>query len=183
MSKYSIIYADPPWHVKAGPPWSSSGKSRDLAYPTMSIEEIKSLPVKDLAAKDSHLYLWTINKYIPETYEIAKAWGFKPSALLTWSKPAHGLGLGGAFVQTTEHLLFARRGTMSAMKRVDTTHFEHKRLSHSEKPDFFRKMIVEVSGNVPRLEMFAREKFDGWDVWGNQLPNDIELWPTLQKNN
>lgn len=89
--KYNIIYADPPWEVKAGPPWASSGRSRDLEYPTMSVEEIKSLPVAGLVESNAHLYLWTINKYIPETYEIARAWGFKPSALLTWNKPAHGI--------------------------------------------------------------------------------------------
>ena len=83
MKKYKVIYADPPWEVKRGPDWGSNGVSKPLPYPTMTLEEIKALPVKELAEKDSHLYLWTINKYIPEAYEVAKVWGFKVSCLLT----------------------------------------------------------------------------------------------------
>jgi N6-adenosine-specific RNA methylase IME4 len=168
--KYQIIYADPPWDVKRGPDWGSNGPSHPLPYPTMSIEEIKALPVNTIADKNSHLYLWAINKYIYETYEVAKAWGFNVSCMLTWCKPKHGIGIGGTFVQTTEHLLFCRRGTLTARKRIDTTWFEHKRLSHSEKPQMFRDMIVEVSGDdLPRIELFARQKTEGWDVWGNEV--------------
>lgn len=143
----------------------------------MSINEIKSLPVADLADKNAHLYLWTINKYIRESYEVAEAWGFKVSCLLTWCKPRHGIGIGGTFVQTTEHLLFCRRGTLPAQKRIDTTWFEHKRLRHSEKPRFFRDMTESVSGDLERIELFAREKTDGWDVWGNEVKSDIVLTP------
>jgi N6-adenosine-specific RNA methylase IME4 len=112
--KYSIIYADPPWKVKAGPGWATSGESRDLEYPTMEIDDIAALPVKEICNKDAHLYLWVINKYIEQSYGVAREWGFKPICLLTWCKPRHGLGLGGAFVQTTEHLLFCRRGILRA---------------------------------------------------------------------
>lgn len=168
-----MIYADPPWDVKAGPPWASSGKSRDLIYPTMSIEEIKALRVKDIAEKDSHLYLWTINKYLKESYDVAEAWGFKVSCVLTWTKPPHGIGLGGTYIQTTEHLLFCRRGTLKARKRIDTTWFHYKRGRHSEKPDEFRKMIEEVSGTG--IELFAREKVRNWKVWGNEVKSDIIL--------
>jgi len=166
--KYQVIYADPPWDVKRGPDWKSNGPSKNLPYPTMSIENIKALPVKQLADKNAHLYLWTINKYIVEAYEVAKMWGFNVSCLLTWCKPRHGIGIGGTFVQTTEHLLFCRRGTHKAKKRIDSTWFEHKRLRHSEKPHFFRNMIVSVSdGN--RIELFARQRTPGWDVWGNEV--------------
>lgn len=173
--KYQIIYADPPWTVKAGPPWASSGKSRDLIYPTMSVEDIKNLPVKDIADKDCHLYLWTINKYIKESYDVAKSWGFNVSCMITWCKPRHGLGLGGAFVQTTEHLLFCRRGKLPTNIRVDTTWFEHKRLKHSEKPQLFRDLILKASGDKKRIELFARQKTEGWDVWGNEVESDIKL--------
>jgi N6-adenosine-specific RNA methylase IME4 len=166
--KYNVIYADPPWDVKAGPDWGSGEESKDLLYPTMSLGEIAALPVDKLAADNSHLYLWTINKYIKETYDIARAWGFEPSTLLTWCKPKHGIGLGGTFIQTTEHLLFCRKGTLNANKRIDTTWFEYPRGRHSEKPDEFRKMIEEVSpGN--KIELFARIKSEGWDVWGNEV--------------
>lgn len=167
--QYPIIYADPPWSVRRGPDWGSGGPSKLLPYPTMSVEEIKDLPVRTLAAKNAHLYLWVINKYVRESYSVAESWGFKPSCLLTWCKPRHGIGLGGTFIQTTEHLLFCRRGTLRAKKRIDTTWFEHGRLSHSEKPDMFRQMVVEVSGDLDRIELFARQKFTGWDAWGNEV--------------
>ena len=167
--KYQIIYADPPWDVGRGPDWNSNGPSKPLPYPTMTIDKIKSLPVKDIAEKNAHLYLWTINKYIYESYEVAKAWGFNVSCMLTWCKPRHGIGIGGTFIQTTEHLLFCRRGTLTAKKRIDTTWFEHKRLSHSSKPPMFGDMIVETSGDLPRIELFARQQTPGWDCWGNEV--------------
>ena len=167
--KYQIIYADPPWNVMRGPDYNSNGPSKPLPYPTMSIEQIKELPVKDLADRNAHLYLWTINKYIYESYEVVKAWGFNVSCLLTWCKPKHGIGIGGTFIQTTEHILFCRRGTLTAKRRIDTTWFEHKRLVHSQKPQMFRDLIVETSGDLPRIELFARQKTEGWDVWGNEV--------------
>jgi len=166
--KYQVIYADPPWDVKAGPDWGSGEESKDLIYPTMDIDRIKELPVLPLAEDNAHLYIWTINKYIPETYDIARAWGFKPSCLLTWCKPPHGIGLGGTFVQTTEHLLFCRRGNLPASKRIDTTWFEYPRGKHSAKPQEFRKLIEEVSPGK-KIELFARSKSEGWDVWGNEV--------------
>lgn len=172
--KYNVIYADPPWEVKAGPPWASNGKSRDLAYPTMTIEEIKHLPVKEISSKNAHLYLWVINKYIPDAYDIINEWGYKPSAMITWCKKPHGIGLGGTYVQTTEHLIFARRGTHKANKRIDSTWFLFPRRRHSEKPEEFRKMIEAVSPGR-KIELFARIKPQGWDVWGNEVKSDIEL--------
>ncbi len=166
--KYNVIYADPPWDVKAGPDWGSGEESKDLLYPTMTIEEISNIPVNNLADENAHLYLWVINKYIPEAYEIVRAWGFEPSCLLTWCKPPHGIGLGGTFIQTTEHLLFARKGTLTANKRIDTTWFTYPRSRHSEKPNEFRKMIEEVSPGK-KIELFARTKSEGWDVWGNEV--------------
>lgn len=165
---YQVIYADPPWDVKAGPDWGSGEESRELLYPTMSLKEIMDLPVETLADKNAHLYLWTINKYIYESYDIARAWGFEPSCLLTWVKPTHGIGLGGTFIQTTEHILFCRRGSLDVKKRIDTTWFAYKRGKHSEKPKEFRTMIENVSpGN--RIELFARQKSKGWDSWGNEI--------------
>lgn len=181
MEKYQVIYADPPWDVKRGPDWNSNGPSKDLPYPTMSTDEIKALPIKAIADKNAHLYLWTINKYIPKSYEVAKAWGFNVSCMLTWCKPRHGIGIGGTYIQTTEHLLFCRRGTHKAKRRIDTTWFEHKRLRHSEKPQLFRDIIESVSsGN--KIELFARQKTEGWDVWGNEVESDIGLTVKENKN-
>lgn len=175
--KYSIIYADPPWDQKRGPDWNSNGPSNPLPYNTMNIDEIIAMPVRNIASSNAHLYLWVTNKYIRESYDVAKAWGFSPSCMLTWCKPRHGIGIGGTFVQTTEHMLFCRRGTLKAARRLDTTWFEHKRLKHSEKPSMFREMIVNISGDLPRIELFARQRHPGWDAWGNEVPLETPTMP------
>lgn len=174
MKKYKIIYADPPWDVKAGCEWSTSGKSRDLLYPTMSIQEIKNLSVKNIADKNCNLFLWSINKYLKESFEVMSEWGFKFSTMLVWCKSPNGLGLGGTFSNTNEYLLFGSNGRVRASKRHNTTWFLEKRGKHSVKPEKFRNIINETFfGN--KIELFARKKFKGWDVWGNELKNDIEL--------
>ena len=173
-SKYKTIVADPPWHVGRGPEWSSNGKSRPLTYPTMTLDEIAALPVKELADDAAHLYLWTINKYIEQTYAIARAWGFAPSTLLTLCKPRHGIGLGGTYSLTTEHCLFARRGTCAAERRIDSTWWEWSRGAHSAKPEAFQDMVESVSPG-PYLELFARRTRLGWHTWGNQALCHVEL--------
>jgi N6-adenosine-specific RNA methylase IME4 len=172
--KYSTIVADPPWDVKAGPPWASNGVSQPLVYPTMSVQEIAALPVKEWADTNAHLYIWTINKYIVETYEIARAWGFKPSTLLTWCKTPNGIGLGGAYSLTTEHILFCRRGTLPALQRIDTTWWQWPRGRHSAKPEAFLDLVETVSPG-PYLEMFARRARFGWDYWGDESLGTAEV--------
>ena len=167
--KYQVIYADPPWQQKRGPDWGSGKASKPLPYPTMPVEDIAALSVQTIADKNAVLFLWTTNKYIEQAYQVARAWGFKPSCLLTYCKPPHGIGIGGTFIQTSEHLLFCRRGTCRAKKRIDKTWFEQPRLTHSTKPSFFRNMIIEIFGNMSRIELFARTKTPGWDIWGNEV--------------
>lgn len=174
MTRYRTIVADPPWDVMRGPEWSSNGKSRPLTYPTMSVEEIAALPVRDFADKRAHLYIWTINAYVEDTYEIARHWGFRPSTLLTWCKAPNGIGLGGTYSLTTEHVLFCRRGVLPAAKRIDSTWWEWKRGAHSAKPDRFLDQVEEVSPG-PYLEMFARRNRLGWDTWGNEALEHVEM--------
>ena len=166
--KYNIIYADPAWDVKAGPDWNSNGKTRDLIYSTMSLNEISNLPVKNIADDNCRLFIWTINKYLGETFKIIKDWGFKYSTCLVWCKNPNGIGLGGTFSLTTEFLLFAYKGKVGAKKRLDTTWFLEKRGPHSKKPDKFRNMIGEIFDGK-KIELFARHKTPGWDVWGNEV--------------
>jgi N6-adenosine-specific RNA methylase IME4 len=183
--KYKIIYVDPPWELKAGPRslHDVNEKSRALVYPTMTLEEIKNLNVRDLADKDSVLFLWTTNKYIRQSYEVAEAWGFKPSTMLVWCKKPKGGGLGGTFGIATEYLLFARRGSHKAKERHWSTWFEAKRGLHSEKPAIARE-IIEKCFDGKRIELFARKKTEGWDVWGNEVESDIDLTtPLLEEIN
>lgn len=128
--KYSIILADPPWDVKRGPEYASNGASRILTYPTMSVEAIRTLPVKGIADVDCKLFLWTINKYLREAFDVIASWGFTYSTTLVWAKTPNGIGLGGTFSLTTEYLLFASKGKIGADKRWDTTWWNAKRGKH-----------------------------------------------------
>lgn len=196
MAKYHTIYIDPPWQTKAGRPlngytlmdgkqvWTgASNQSRNLSYPTMSLEEIASLPVADLAESNAHLYLWVTNQYLPFAFDLLKGWGFKYSTTLVWAKNPMGGGLGGSYRITTEYLLFAKRGGLASKKTVIGTWFNQKRAydergkpHHSRKPEFFAELIESVSPG-PYLEMFARRYREGWDVWGNEV-NGIEIGHT-----
>lgn len=192
--KYNVIYADPAWKQKAGRPLSGgykkengvqvfnplSDKSADLPYDTMTLDEIKALPVKDIVAKDAHLYIWVTNKYLMDVGEVIKSWGFKYSTTLVWCKKPIGSGMGGTYKVSTEFLIFATRGKLATKKGVNGTWFDVKRKyvngypCHSKKPDFFREMIDSVStGN--KIELFAREKHGDWDVWGNEVESSIIL--------
>jgi len=194
MKKYNVIYADPPWQQKAGRPLSGgykkengvqvfnpkSNKSADLPYNTMKFEDIKSLPVKNLADDNCHLYMWVTNKYLMSANEIIKSWGFKYSTTLVWVKKPIGSGMGGTFKVATEFLIFATKGKVNALNKINGNWFQEKRQyvngypSHSKKPDFFYELIEKVSsGN--KIELFSRNKRDGWDSWGNEIKNDIDL--------
>jgi len=167
--KYKTIVADPPWKVKAGPIFNSNGKSRDLEYQTMSVDEIRALDVSSIAENNAHLYLWTINKYVEDAYAVCRSWGFKPSTLLVWNKAPMGIGLGGTYVLATEYILFARKGTCPALKRLDRNWWNWKRQSrHSKKPEEFQDMVETVSP-APRIELFARREREGWDTWGDEV--------------
>lgn len=180
--RYRTIVADPPWDVKRLDSPGAKGfgtntevlRSVPLAYPTMTVDAIAALPVSELAEADAHLYVWTINAYVESAYGIARQWGFSPSTLLTWCKTPMGLGMGGTFCQTTEHVLFARRGRCPAPVRIDTTWWQWPRGRHSEKPEAFIDMVEQVSPG-PRLEMFARRTRLGWNTWGHECLNHVEM--------
>lgn len=193
---YATIVADPPWPMPQtgrttrgetdskgvytakggrevdGTWWGRHrGGTVDLPYSRLSLQEIQDLQVGDLAASDAHLYLWTTNRFIEAAYEIARAWGFRPSQLLTWCKPPMGIGFGGAFTTTTEFVLHARRGSLAASERVDSSWWNWSRvyvnghISHSAKPPAFLDLVERVSPS-PRAELFARAPRLGWDHWG-----------------
>jgi N6-adenosine-specific RNA methylase IME4 len=193
--KYRTIVADPPWPQNAGPGFDgrahdtkvkrnvgtrTNSRTRPLAYSTMTVDEITALGVEAVADDDAHLYLWVTNKYIEAGYLIARAWGFKPVTLLTWCKKPMGLGMGGAFVQTTEHVLFCRRGAEIRSQRVDTTWWQWQRPyengspAHSVKPDAFLD-VVEQASPGPYLELFARRARFGWDYWGDESLGTAEM--------
>lgn len=178
--KYQVIYADPPWKYgvwgKPNPKSRPNGRSYPMPYPTMSVTEIMNLPVPEISDDNCELYLWVTQKYLAKAFQVIEAWGFKYCQILTWCKRPRGTGQGGLYTPTTEFLILARRGRMPTKTRVDTTWWEVKRPhnAHSKKPSFFRDLITSMSDG-PRIELFAREKTEGWDVWGNEVESDIKL--------
>jgi N6-adenosine-specific RNA methylase IME4 len=129
----------------------------------MTSDQIAALPVREMAGSDAHLYVWTINAYVPDTYRIVQAWGFKPSTLLTWCKTETGGGLGGTFRLNTEWILFSRRGSLAAQRQIGQSAFHWPRQRpHSRKPEAFLDLVEQVSPG-PYLELFARRNRLGWD--------------------
>lgn len=178
--KYRTIVADPPWPQRTGPPNlhapNGGGASKLPPYQTMTADEIGALPVSDLADEEAHLYLWATNRFLRDAYTIAESWGFppRPGTLLVWCKPPKGRGLGEAFSVTTEYCLFVTRGGLRYQKRVERNWFLWSRAGHSEKPEAFLDIVEQVSLG-PYLEMFARRQRLGWDTWGNEALEHVEM--------
>lgn len=184
--KYKTIVVDPPWQYgiwgKANPKSRPNSITYEIPYPTMTIDEITNLPIQTLAAENCELYLWTTQKYLPFSFAVLIAWGFKYCQTLTWCKKPRGTGQGGIYCPTTEFLILARQGKMPKAKRINSTWFLTKRPhnSHSTKPEFFQNMIEKVTDS-PRIELFARRKRDGWTVWGNEVSMENPLTKVRQK--
>ena len=160
--KYSTIVIDPPWdYEREG---FVNVRVASVPYRTMSMDEIAKLQVDELAAENCHLYLWTTNLFLPKSFDLLEAWGFKYATLLTWVKPrpvpAHW------FLSKTEHVIFAFRGSLPPKRRNATNVLTGDRPKlHSTKPEEFYKLVESFSPG-PWLEMFARRKRPGWDCRG-----------------
>ena len=182
QKKYNVIYADPPWDVKKIQR-KVRPNQKQLDYSTMSIEDIKQMPIKDITEDNSVCFIWTTQSYLPKTFEILEAWGFKYQRTITWDK-MNGLCLFG-FHNRTEFLLFGYKGKLQMYpeRQAIPTAFQisSKHSKHSQKPNQIRKAI-EVFGEK-RLELFARSRegffpdyeYDGCDVFGNEVSNSIKL--------
>ena len=171
-----MIYADPPWRYQN---WKGQGVA-ERHYPTMTLEDIKALPVTGLAGKDCVLFLWATCPMLPEALDVIRAWGFTfKTVAFTWIKLAPKAdsiywGLGYWTRSNAEICLLATRGQprrqAKNVHQVIISHVEE----HSKKPDEARRRIVALMGNVPRVELFARYPAPGWDVWGNEVPRSIQ---------
>ncbi|WP_329381801.1 MT-A70 family methyltransferase [Anaerofustis sp. HA2171] len=180
MKKYNIIYADPPWQFKV---YSSKGlgRSAESHYPTMSLEEIKRLPVGELAANDCALFMWTTVPLLQECFSIMKAWGFDYKTIaFVWikqNKRTDSLfwGMGYWTRANAELCMLATKGhpkrQSARVHQVIISHIQE----HSKKPEEARDRIVQLIGDLPRVELFARTKSDGWDVWGNEIDCDLKI--------
>ena len=171
--KFDVIYADPPWQYKEN--WGNG--SNEHTYPTMGIDEIKSLPVEEISKEKSHLYLWVTNPFLGEGIELCKSWGFDYKTLLTWRKTYKDgtpeMGMGYYFRGCTEHIIFGVRGGKKCNNKTTKNHFDMvnprwKGGLHSQKPKEFRDVIENCSSGS-KIELFARERNEGWTVWGNEV--------------
>lgn len=157
--KHRTIVIDPPWDHEG---LSLAGRGRPK-YAVMSQEELMALPVGKWADDECHLYLWTTNNFLLRAGDLVSHWGFAYKTAITWVKPRFGLG--SYFRSSTEHCLFAVRGSMKTRAQDIPTHFAAPLGSHSEKPDEFYRIVERAS--YPRLlEVFARRERQGWAAWG-----------------
>ena len=173
---YRTIVCDPPWEYDEGTGASYSSRGRrncDLPYDTLTVDEIAALPVRELADKRSTLFLWTTNRYLEDAFHIAREWRFPHVATLTWNKQ-RGLGSGGVFYSNVEFILYCRRPQVAAPARIHSRWFDWPRSEHSAKPEAFLDLVEEVSPG-PYLEMFARRNRLGWDTWGNESLEHVEM--------
>jgi len=152
----------------------------DLPYATLSIPELKALPVWDLADTDAHLYLWTTNRWMVAAHDIAMAWGFEPKTIITWGKVHRAeptrvsMKTGYYFRGATEHIVFAVRGSLPVRGTWPTLFLWPRLGSHSQKPEAFMDLVEQASPG-PYVELFSRRHRLGWDVWGDESANTAEL--------
>ena len=179
IGQYSVIYADPPWRYSAKNVQGAAEKH----YPTMGIDELCTLPVADLAAPDSVLFLWAMFPQLPEALRLIKAWGFTyKSVAFVWLKKnrkSEGwfYGLGFWTRGNAEICLLATRGHPKRQAANVHQFIISPIQEHSRKPEEARDKIVALMGDVPRVELFARQSPPGWDVWGNEVESTIpDFW-------
>ncbi len=188
--KYRTIYADPPWQFQNRTGKVAPEHKRLTRYETMTLEEIKRLPVSEVAEEKCHLYLWVPNALLPEGLEVMKVWGFEYKTNIIWEKVRKdgmpdGRGVGFYFRNVTEILLFGVKGdknrTLQA-GRSQVNLIRAMKREHSRKPDEFIPLIEKCSSS-PYLELFARGNRDGWDMWGDQAYDNYEpTWPTYSNH-
>lgn len=195
--RYACIVADPPWDYKTPGQigkrlehrpnrdfgLSKYGAGSVARYGAMTLCELMELPVAAHAENNAHLYLWTTNTFLEQAHDVARAWGFDPKTIITWTKTRAADGqpsmkMGYYFRGATEHCLFAVRGSLRLQGPACATAILARRLPHSVKPeDFYR--IAETQSPSPRLELFARRRRDGWSAWGDEVESDVFMTPNV----
>ena len=186
--RFSTVLADPPWQFANRTGKMAPEHKRLNRYPTMSLQEIKDLPVEAVVKDTAHLYLWVPNALLPEGLEVMRAWGFNYKSNIVWHKlrkdgGSDGRGVGFYFRNVTELLLFGVRGKNARTLQPGRTQVNYigtRKREHSRKPDEQYELIESCSPG-PFLELFARGKRPGWAVWGNQADDRyIPDWPTYR---
>ena len=183
--KYRTIVADPPWTYKDGFP-SMVGPGRGklkratkaLPYAQMSVDAVCELPVSEMADVDAALFLWTTNRYLRQAFDVVDAWGFNYTQTLVWVKDQRSPFVASVAPNHSEYLLVARRGNHrwsgSMRSNVVSIAAANQWRANSSKPEAFLDYIEQVSPG-PYLELFARRNRLGWDTWGNESLEMVQL--------
>ena len=171
--KYQIIYADPPWLYRDKA--SAGNRGASFKYDVQDHKWICGLPVENISDDNCVLFLWITMPQLPNVFEVIKEWGFVyKTCAFTWVKrnklqPSWFMGMGNWTRANSELCLLATKGkpkrVSAAVHSVVDTPIE----KHSKKPDVVKDRIVQLCGDLPRIELFARQKTEGWDAWGNEL--------------
>lgn len=174
QKKYSIIYADPPWSYKTYSQ-KGTGRSAESHYNTMQIDEICKLPIAKLADKDCVLFMWATFPTLEYVFQVLNAWGFiYKTVAFVWvkqNKKSDSLfwGMGFWTRANAEICIIATKGKpkrkSASVHQIIMSHIEE----HSKKPSLVRDKIIELMGDLPRIELFARQYTEGWDCWGNEV--------------
>ena len=172
--KYSIIYADPPWAYLWGKGKDGGHFAPEKHYSTMSTDEICALDIKRIAAKNCALLMWATMPCLPDAIKVMQAWGFHyKTCAFTWIKTKKDgsplAGMGSYTKANAELCLLGMRGHIKSADKTVRQVIMHPRMGHSVKSPIVRDAIVKLFGDVPKIELFARQYADGWDCWGNEV--------------
>jgi N6-adenosine-specific RNA methylase IME4 len=188
--RFATVLADPPWRFTNRTGKMAPEHRRLSRYETMTLDDIRALPVASVAAETAHLYLWTPNALLPEALQVMEAWGFAYKSNIVWHKirkdgGSDGRGVGFYFRNVTEMILFGVRGKNARTLppgRRQVNMVETRKREHSRKPDE-QYELIEACSPGPYLEMFARGERRRWSVWGNQADRDYApTWKTYAYN-
>ena len=187
--KYEIIYCDPPWQFSNKKTGGSMKSGADQQYLTTGIDGLKAMDVNSLAADDAVLFMWYVGAMPQEAIDLVNAWGFTIKNMngFVWNKltqknkPHFGMGFytragsESVIIATKGKFKPASHSVRAVFNADDQIQFEGKAIKHSKKPPQVRDLIIELCGDRPRLEMFARESAQGWDVFGNEVVDSIVI--------
>jgi len=174
--KYNIIYADPAWNFEIPKNFKkgSVNKSKKMFgiaqdhYDTMNLEDICNLPVQQIADKNCYLFLWATSPTLKKALQVMERWGFKYKVVaFVWSKTNREMGLGHYTRTNHEFVLLGTKGSLERKSNKVKQWIKAPAFIHSKKPNEVRNRIIQLVGDLQKIELFSRTKIPNWDCWGN----------------
>ena len=187
MKKYNIIYADPAWSYNdkrtgKGKNNPNGAGGAEKHYKTMSVSDICDLPIDKMADDNCMLFLWATSPLLPDAFKVLESWGFNYKTCgFVWVKMTNDMtrvrldGIGNYTTQNAEFCLIGLKGKYWRNSTKIKQIVLGPKTKHSQKPKEVRDRILTLCGDLPRVELFSRDNSDGWDAWGNEVENSIDL--------